>query len=54
MFRKDKKANLENKVNKPIMIRVILTSYEIVWAILRRAPRREYLELDLHPAPKVE
>lgn len=34
-------------------IRVILTSYEIVCATLRRAPRRAYLEFEDHPAPKV-
>jgi hypothetical protein len=33
-------------------IRVIDTSYEIVWATLRRAPSREYFELDDHPAPR--
>lgn len=38
------------KVNR---IRVILTSYEIVWATLRSLPRREYLELDVHPAARV-
>lgn len=31
----------------------ILTSYEIVWATLRRAPNRAYFELEDHPAPKV-
>ena len=41
------KNNTANKIN------VILTSYEIVCAILRRAPNREYLELALQPAPKV-
>lgn len=30
------------------------TSYEIVWAIPRSAPRRAYLELEHHPARKVE
>jgi len=33
----------------PIKIRAIVTSYEIVWAIARRLPRREYFEFDLHP-----
>lgn len=31
----------------------ILTSYEIVWATPRNAPRRAYLEFELHPARKV-
>ena len=31
----------------------ILTSYEIVWATPRRAPIKEYLELDVQPAPRV-
>ena len=34
-------------------IKDILTSYEIVWATPRSAPRRAYLELDLHPARNV-
>ena len=36
-----------------IKIRAILTSYEIVWAALRRAPRRAYFEFEAHPAIKV-
>lgn len=35
-------------------ISAILISYEIVWAILRKAPSRAYLELEDHPAPSVE
>ena len=31
-------------------IRVIETSYEIVWATLRREPKRAYLELEAQPA----
>ena len=38
---------------KQIIIRDILTSYEIVWAIPRRAPSSLHLELDLQPAIKV-
>jgi len=34
-------------------IRVILTSYEIVWATLRSAPSRAYFELEAQPAIKV-
>lgn len=34
--------------------RVILTSYEIVCAILRKLPKRAYLEFDVHPAANVE
>jgi len=41
------------KIKTPNKIRAILTSYEIVWAILRSAPSKEYLELDLQPAIKV-
>jgi hypothetical protein len=40
-------------INALRRIRDILTSYEIVWATPRRAPRRAYFELDLHPAIKV-
>lgn len=35
-------------------INTILTSYEIVWATLRKEPRRAYLELEDQPAAKVE
>ncbi len=35
------------------IIRAILTSYEIVWATLRMAPRRAYLEFENHPAARV-
>jgi len=31
----------------------ILTSYEIVWATLRKDPNKEYLELEVQPATKV-
>ena len=34
-------------------IKVILTSYEIVWAIPRNLPSSAYLELDVHPAINV-
>lgn len=34
-------------------IKDILTSYEIVWAIPRSAPKRAYLELEHQPARKV-
>jgi hypothetical protein len=43
-------VNMIRALNK---IRDILTSYEMVWATPRSAPRRAYLELDLHPARKV-
>lgn len=39
-----------NALNK---ISDILTSYEIVCATPRRAPRSAYFELDLHPAINV-
>jgi hypothetical protein len=35
------------------MTRAILISYEIVWAILRRAPSREYFLLEAHPENNV-
>lgn len=35
------------------MIKAILTSYEIVWATPRIAPRRAYFELENHPAARV-
>ena len=42
------KAKSEIKVLS--RIRAILTSYEIVWAILRIAPKSAYFELDDHPS----
>jgi len=33
-----------------IIKKIILTSYEIIWANLRILPRRAYLELDVQPA----
>lgn len=42
------KANSEIKVLR--RIKAILTSYEIVCAILRIAPKSAYFELDAHPA----
>lgn len=35
-------------------IKDILISYEIVWAIVRRAPSSAYLELEDHPEIRVE
>lgn len=35
-------------------IRIILTSYEIVWAIPRIAPNRAYLEFEAQPAASTE
>jgi hypothetical protein len=34
-------------------INAILTSYEMVWATLRRAPSKAYLLFDTHPAARV-
>jgi hypothetical protein len=42
-----------HKIRAANRIRDILTSYEIVWATPRRAPRSAYLEFDLHPAINV-
>lgn len=33
-----------------MIIKIILTSYEIIWANLRILPSRAYLELEAHPA----
>ena len=42
-----------NNIINEIKMRAMDTSYEIVWAIARKAPSRAYLEFDNHPAPKV-
>lgn len=47
------KLNEEIKIRDPNRIRAILTSYEIVWATLRRAPKREYFEFEDQPAARV-
>jgi len=41
------------KIRGDRRIRAILTSYEIVWAALRSAPRRAYFELEAQPAISV-
>lgn len=42
------------KINKhEIKIIAILTSYEIVWATLRKLPNNEYFEFEHHPAINV-
>ena len=41
------------RVREDRRIRDILTSYEIVCATPRRAPSREYLEFEVHPAARV-
>lgn len=46
--------------NEPLINRTeskmmaIVTSYEMVWATARRAPNREYFELDAHPDHRIE
>lgn len=46
--------------NTATMIKLRLTSYEIICAVERRAPKKEYLEFEDHPAintpsiPKLE
>lgn len=46
--------------NEPLIKRTesrmmaIVTSYEMVWATARRAPNREYFELDAHPDHRIE
>ncbi|MDA8040821.1 MAG: hypothetical protein MPJ22_00160 [Pirellulales bacterium] len=47
------RLNLIKNRRAEINHRAIVTSYEIVWAILRRAPNRAYFELDDHPLPIV-
>ena len=48
------------RVNEPLMrrterrIMAIVTSYEIVWATARNAPKSEYLELDAQPDQRIE
>ena len=44
----------EWRIKADSKMRDILTSYEMVWATPRRAPNRAYLELEHHPARKVE
>lgn len=41
------------KINPVSRTRAILTSYEIVCAIPRRAPSRAYLEFEAQPAERV-
>lgn len=49
-------SRLKEVLNKRviIMIIVIVTSYEIVWAIARIEPRRAYFEFDDQPARRME
>jgi hypothetical protein len=35
------------------IVKLKLTSYEIVWATARTAPIREYFELEAQPEPRV-
>ena len=39
------------RINK--RVKDILTSYEMVWATPRNAPKREYFEFEAHPLPSV-
>ena len=48
------RLNVEWKSRIEIRISAILTSYEMVWATLRKAPNSAYLELEAHPLPMVE
>ena len=45
--------NLIISIKGEIKIKIILTSYEIDWAIPRKAPNNAYFELEAHPAPKI-
>lgn len=44
------KEKVWTSIAKEIIIKIILTSYEIIWAKLRILPKRAYLELDVQPA----
>jgi len=46
----EKENNIKAEKSK---ISINLTSYEIVWAAARRAPKKAYLELDDQPVIKV-
>lgn len=50
MFVRSKEAKRRSGLK---IIRAILTSYEIVWATPRTAPKRAYLEFENQPAAKV-
>lgn len=43
---------LIKKVDKRMI--AIVTSYEIVWATARKAPNKEYFELEAHPDHRIE
>lgn len=47
-------VNAPVKITPLRIIRPKLTSYEIVWAIARRAPIKAYFELEAHPEPKIQ
>lgn len=51
--RMDEKSKDRRSIRIEIRIRVIETSYEIVWATARRAPSRAYFELEAYPAKKI-
>lgn len=44
------KENVWTKEANEIIIKIILTSYEIIWANLRILPNKAYFELEVHPA----
>lgn len=51
-FRPEVKDRVENRVRGHNIIRVILTSYEMVCATARSAPNSAYFEFEAHPAPR--
>lgn len=53
LFRMVSKLNEAVIIRNEIRIKAILTSYEIVCATLRRAPKRAYFLFDVHPAAMV-
>ena len=53
MLRIEKKLRDHRRHKGDKKIRAIFTSYEMVWAIARKAPRRAYFELEDQPAIRV-
>lgn len=53
VVRKDVRSKERRRRRGDSIIRAILTSYEIVCATPRMAPRRAYLEFENQPAPRV-
>jgi hypothetical protein len=52
-FAKELRLKVDSIIMGVKMTKAILTSYEMVWAILRSAPRREYLLFEAQPENSV-